>query len=77
MSNGARDHLTLSFGIALSPNLAGGISISKMSGIENYDFEFLQKDIADNYRQFPADFLSYEVLQSLKTETEAWKLRGG
>ena len=77
MSNGARDHLTLSFGIALSPNLAGGISISKMSGIENYDFEFLQKDIADNYQQFPADFLSYEVFQSLKTETEAWKLRGG
>ena len=77
MSNGARDLLTISFGIALSPNLAGGISVSKMKGLENYDFEFLQKDIADNYQQFPADFQSYEVFQSLKTKTEAWKLRGG
>ena len=77
MSNGARDQLTFSFGIALSPNLAGGMSISRMNGLENYDFEFLQSDIADNFQEFPADFQSYELFQSLKTKTNAWKIRGG
>jgi len=77
MSNGARDQLTFSFGIALSPDLAGGFSVSRMSGLENYDFEFLQSDVADNFQQYPADFHSYELFQTLKTRTKAWKIRGG
>ena len=77
MSNGARDQITFSFGIALSPNLSAGLSVSRMTGIESYDFEFLQQDIADNFQEFPSDFLNYELFQSLETKTKAINIRGG
>ena len=70
---GLEINLTISFGIALSPNLAGGISVSKMKGLKITILNFFKSDIADNYQEFPADFQSYEVFQSLKTKTEAWK----
>ena len=77
MNNGARDQITLSFGIALSPDLSAGFSVSRMTGTETYDFEFLQQDIADNFQQFPSDFLNYELFQSLETKTKAIKMRAG
>ena len=48
-----------------------------MTGIESYDFEFLQQDIADNFQEFPSDFLNYELFQSLETKTKAINIRGG
>ena len=77
MSNGARDQITFSFGLALSPDLATGLSISKMTGTETYDFEFLQQDIADNFQEFPSDFSNYELFQSLETKTTAINIRAG
>lgn len=77
MNNGARDQITLSFGIALSSDLSAGFSVSRMTGTETYDFEFLQQDIADNFQQFPSDFLNYELFQSLETKTKAIKMRAG
>ena len=77
MSNGSRDQITFSFGIALSPDLSAGLSISRMTGNETYDFEFLQQDIADNFQEFPSDFLNYELFQSLETKTKAMNIRAG
>ena len=77
MSNGARDQITFSFGVALSPDLAAGLSISRMSGDESYDFEFLQQDVADNFQEFPSDFMNYELFQSLSTKTKAMNIRAG
>ena len=77
MSNGTREQMTFSFGIALSPNLAAGLSISRTTGNETYDFEFLQQDIADNYQEFPSDFRDYELFQSLETKTKAINIRAG
>ena len=77
MSNGARDQITFSFGVALSPDLAAGLSISRMSGDESYDFEFLQQDVADNFQEFPSDFMNYELFQSLSTKTKSMNIRAG
>ena len=76
-SIGAMEQLTFAFGIALSPNMSGGLSISKVSGREKYDFEFIQEDTQNKYTEFPKDFKRYDLTQSLDTETEGWQIRGG
>ena len=48
-----------------------------MSGDESYDFEFLQQDVADNFQEFPSDFMNYELFQSLSTKTKAMNIRAG
>ena len=76
-SIGSMEQLTFAFGIALSPNMSGGLSISKVSGNEKYDFEFIQEDTQNKYTEFPKDFKRYDLTQSLDTETEGWQIRGG
>ena len=76
-SIGAMEQLTFSFGIALSPNLSGGLSFSRVNGNEKYDFEFSQNDIKNNFTEFPKDFNKYDLVQSLDTESKAWQIRGG
>jgi long-subunit fatty acid transport protein len=48
-----------------------------MSGDESYDFEFLQQDVADNFQEFPSDFMNYELFQSLSTKTKSMNIRAG
>ena len=76
-SMGAMEQLTFAFGIALSPNMSGGLSISKISGNEKYNFEFIQEDTQNKYTEFPKDFKRYDLIQSLDTKTEGWQIRGG
>ncbi len=76
-SIGSMEQLTFAFGIALSPNMSGGLSVSKVSGTERYDFEFIQEDTQNKYTEFPKDFKRYDLTQSLDTETEGWQIRGG
>ena len=66
-SIGSMEQLTFAFGIALSPNMSGGLSISKVSGNEKYDFEFIQEDTQNKYTEFPKDFKRYDLTQSLDT----------
>jgi hypothetical protein len=77
ISNGGMEQLTFSFGIALSPTVFGGISISRLTGKEEYEFKFFQEDLENTYSQFPADFNKYNLIQSLITKTSGWNIRGG
>ena len=77
ISNGGMEQLTFSFGIALSPTVSGGISVSRLTGKEEYEFEFSQEDLQNTYSQFPADFNQYNLKQSLITKTSGWNIRGG
>ena len=76
-SGGAMEQFTLSFGIALSPTFAGGLSVSRVSGREEYSFEFIQEDSKQNYSEFPADFDQYLLKQKLIATTTGWNIRGG
>ena len=76
-SIGTMDQLTFSFGIALSPNLSGGLSLSRVTSEEKYDFEFNQNDIQNKFTEFPKDFNNYDLIQSLDTESKAWQIKGG
>ena len=77
ISDGGMEQLTFSFGIALSPTVSGGISVSQLTGKEEYEFEFSQEDLQNTYSQFPADFNQYNLKQSLITKTSGWNIRGG
>ena len=77
ISNGGMEQLTFSFGIALSPTISGGISFSRLTGKEEYEFKFSQEDLQNTYSQFPADFNQYNLKQSLITKTSGWNIRGG
>ena len=77
ISNGGMEQLTFSFGIALSPTISGGISFSRLTGKEEYEFKFSQEDLQNTYSQFPADFNQYNLIQSLITKTSGWNIRGG
>ena len=77
ISDGGMEQLTFSFGIALSPTVSGGISVSQLTGREEYEFEFSQEDLQNTYSQFPADFNQYNLKQSLITKTSGWNIRGG
>ena len=77
ISNGGMEQLTFSFGIALSPTVSGGISVSRLTGKEEYEFKFSQEDLQNTYSQFPADFDQYNLKQSLITKTSGWNIRGG
>ncbi len=77
INGGAMEQLTFSFGIALSPTISGGLSLSRVSGREEYSFKFSQEDSQNNYNQFPADFKQYDLEQTLIAKTRAWNLRGG
>ncbi len=77
LSNGGMEQLTFSFGIALSPTISGGISVSRLTGKEEYEFKFIQEDLQNTYIQFPADFNQYNLKQSLITKTSGWNIRGG
>lgn len=77
ISNGGMEQLTFSFGIALSPTVSGGISVSRLTGKEEYEFEFFQEDLQNTYSQFPADFNQYNLKQSIITKTSGWNIRGG
>lgn len=77
ISNGGLEQLTFSFGVALSPVTSFGLSISRLSGREDYEFKFNQEDIKNLYTEFPTDFDEYELLQSLITKTTGWNFRAG
>ncbi|MBT3478644.1 MAG: hypothetical protein HOA15_08480 [Candidatus Marinimicrobia bacterium] len=77
ISSGGMEQLTFSFGIALSPTVSGGISISSITGREDYEFKFSQEDLQNSYVTFPADFKKYDLVQSLITKTKGWNIRGG
>ena len=77
ISNGGMEQLTFSFGIALSPTVSGGISVSRLTGKEEYEFQFFQEDLQNTYSQFPADFNQYNLKQSIITKTSGWNIRGG
>jgi len=77
ISNGGMEQLTFSFGIALSPTVSGGISVSRLTGKEEYEFKFSQEDLQNTYSQFPADFNEYNLKESLITKTSGWNIRGG
>jgi hypothetical protein len=77
ISNGGMEQLTFSFGIALSSTVSGGISVSRLTGKEEYEFKFSQEDLQNTYSQFPADFNQYNLKQSLITKTSGWNIRGG
>ena len=77
ISNGGVEQLTFSFGIALSPNTSGGLSISRITGKEDYEFKFTQEDLQNTYTEFPSDFNQYNLVQSLITKTKGWNIRGG
>ena len=77
ISNGGMEQLTFSFGIALSPTVFGGISVSRLTGKEEYEFKFSQEDLQNTYSEFPADFNQYNLKQSLITKTSGWNIRGG
>tara|TARA_B100000965_G_C19539348_1_gene734849 strand:+ start:1 stop:1371 length:1371 start_codon:yes stop_codon:yes gene_type:complete len=76
-STGSVDIWTLSFGIALAENLSGGLSISRVSGKEDYNFLFGQSDVNDIYNQYPSDFSSYDLRQTLITSIRSWHIVGG
>lgn len=77
ISNGGLQRLTFSFGVALSPAISAGLSLSRIIGKEDYEFKFNQEDIQNNYTQFPTDFHQYDLVQSLISRTEGWQIRGG
>lgn len=77
ISNGGLQQLTFSFGVALAPTTSGGLSLSRITGREDYEFKFAQEDIQNRYTQFPADFHQYNLVQSLITQTSGWQIRGG
>ncbi|MBC8346266.1 MAG: hypothetical protein ISR82_07945 [Candidatus Marinimicrobia bacterium] len=77
LSVGSMEMVTLSFGIALSPTISGGLSFSRVTGQETYSFEFSQEDSQNQYTQFPADFKQYDLKQTLAAKTRALNIRSG
>jgi len=77
LSNGGMEQLTFSFGIAFTPTISGGFSISRITGREDYEFNFSQEDLQNTYTSFPADFKQYDLTQSLITKMSGWNFRGG
>ena len=77
LSSGGLEQLTFSFGVAISPVSSFGLSISRLSGREDYEFSFSQEDLQNTYKEFPIDFNQYDLVQSLITKTSGWNLRAG
>jgi hypothetical protein len=77
ISSGGLEQLTFSFGIAISPVSSFGISISRLTGREDYEFSFSQQDLQNTYKEFPTDFNQYDLVQSLITKTKGWNVRTG
>jgi len=55
-------------GLALSPNFSAGITLSLIKGYSEYDFRFYQDDVKDLYKQFPANYDSYELYNFIRSE---------
>ena len=68
-----------SFGasIAVSPRLLLGISATYLKGDYKYAFEFLQEDIYDIYNDYPGNFTSYALRQTINAKVEGWGARLG
>lgn len=55
-------------GIAMSPNFSLGMAVNFYSGSSQYGLDLYQDDIDDVYYQFPANFNSYELHESILSQ---------
>lgn len=74
---GGLNQWSIGAGVALSPNFTAGITGNVWDGESEYQFTFLQQDRDDLYRQFPADFDSYMLSRTIKTDYSGFGLKLG
>ena len=68
---------SLGFGLAVSPGLSVGATLSRYTGSSQYDFAFYQDDVDDIYNAYPADIDAYELYNSLATTYRGYGAKVG
>jgi long-subunit fatty acid transport protein len=75
--SGRLDAWSVGGGIAVSPNAWLGVSAHWISGLSEYLFDFIQKDVFNAYSTFPADFSEYAMHQEILSNFSGWNMKIG
>lgn len=76
-STGGVNQISIGAGIALTPQVTVGFSLSRTTGTESYTFSFRQEDSQNKYTEYPGNFDSYILYQDLQANLQAWNLKLG
>ncbi len=77
IDEGGLNQWSFAAAIALSPNFTAGATVNIYRGEDEYLFTFIQEDTRDNHTQYPGDFESYQLDQTLITDYSAFNLKIG
>lgn len=79
IDEGGLGQWSFSAAISLSPNFDAGLAANIYSGNSDYSFTFLQEDEKDVFPDslFPANFKSFKIDQSIKSDYSAFNLKVG
>lgn len=75
--DGGLNQWSFSGAMALSPNFDAGVTVNIWKGEDEYQLTFLQEDRDNLYNQYPADFSSYQLNQSLIAKYSAISVKLG
>jgi len=75
--SGRLDAWTLAGGLAVSPNTSLGVSAQWIAGSSDYQFDFFQNDVDNEYAVYPADFADYSLHQEIRTGFSGWSMKIG
>lgn len=64
-------------GLALSPHLNIGLTAHAWAGNNDYTFRFMQQDVDDYYRAYPANYHEYEMTQKIESKYSGFGLTLG
>lgn len=74
---GGLNQWSVGAGMALSPNFNAGITLTYWTGNSDYQLEFFQEDRDNIYNQFPADYNSYRLTQTILADYDAFSVKLG
>ena len=60
--------------IDVSPSISVGASLIYYSGSSNYEMDYYQTDVFNNFNVYPANFYDYQKFNTLKTDYSAFSL---
>lgn len=64
-------------GLQLSPKFSLGAAVNKFTGNYSYNFSFYQDDIDSIYNDYPANFETYELHQTIDSGFKGWSFKIG
>ena len=76
-SAGGLHHWSLAGAIALSPQFMAGATVALITGKEDYNFRFSQRDINDLFDVYPGDIDEYEINQYLISDIRGLGIKLG